>query len=151
MVDPMTGLNNRCWLEQMYTREMNRSNTGNFKRTAFMVDFDHFKNVNDTYGHLADDQVFITVAHELIRRLHPSDKPVHYGGEEFSVFLPGTTTQNAKIIAERIRSNIENMCISLADGTIIQVTVSIGFAERIDDDTVASLIDRSDKALYHTK
>ena len=151
MVDPMTGLHNRRWLEQMYTREMNRSNTGNFKLIAFMVDIDHFKNVNDTYGHLAGDQVLITVAHALIRSLRPSDMPVRYGGEEFSVFLPGTTTQNAKIIAERIRSNIENMSISLADGTIIQVTVSIGFAERIDDDTVASLIDRSDKALYHAK
>lgn len=151
MVDPMTGLHNRRWLEQMYTREINRSNTGHFKLTAFMLDIDHFKNVNDTYGHLAGDQVLISVAQTLTRSLRPSDMPVRYGGEEFTVFLPGTTTKNAKIIAERIRTNMENMSISLADGTIIQVTVSIGFAERIDNDTVASLIDRADKALYHAK
>ena len=150
-IDPMTGLHNRRWLEDMYTREMNRSNKGNFKLTAFMIDIDHFKRVNDTYGHLAGDQVLISVAQTLIRSLRPSDMPVRYGGEEFSVFLPGTTTKNAKVIAERIRRNMENMSISLPDGTILQVTVSIGFAERIDNDTVASLIDRADKALYHAK
>ena len=151
MVDPMTGLHNRRWLEQMYTREMNRSNTGHFKLIAFMLDIDHFKNVNDTYGHLAGDQVLISVAQTLTRSLRPSDMPVRYGGEEFTVFLPGTTIKNAKIIAERIRNNMENMSISLPDGNILQVTVSIGFAERIDDDTVSSLIDRADKALYQAK
>ena len=151
MVDPMTGLHNRRWLEQMYTREMNRSNTGHFKLIAFMLDIHHFKNVNDTYGHLAGDQVLISVAQTLTRSLRPSDMPVRYGGEEFTVFLPGTTIKNAKIIAERIRNNMENMSISLPDGNILQVTVSIGFAERIDDDTVASLIDRADKALYQAK
>jgi diguanylate cyclase (GGDEF)-like protein len=77
--------------------------------------------------------------------------PVRYGGEEFSVFLPGTTEENAKIIAERIRRNVENMTITLHDNNLLQVTVSIGFAERIENDTVASLIDRADKALYHAK
>jgi len=150
-VDPMTGLHNRRWLEEMYTREMTRSNKGNFMLTAFMLDIDHFKGVNDTYGHLAGDQVLISVAQTLTRSLRPSDMPVRYGGEEFTVFLPGTTTTNAKIIAERIRNNMENMSISLPDGTILQITVSIGFSERIDNDTVASLIDRADKALYHAK
>ena len=149
--DPMTGLHNRRWLEEMYTREMNRSNRGHFKLTAFMIDIDHFKQVNDTYGHLAGDRILIAVAQSLVRSLRPSDMPVRFGGEEFSVFLPGTTEENAKVIAERIRRNVENMSITLHDETIIQVTVSIGFAERIENDTVASLIDRADKALYHAK
>lgn len=150
-IDPMTGLHNRRWLEEMYTREMNRSNRGNFKLTAFMIDIDHFKQVNDTYGHLAGDRILIAVAQSLVRSLRPSDMPVRFGGEEFSVFLPGTTEENAKVIAERIRRNVENMSITLHDESIIQVTVSIGFAERIENDTVASLIDRADKALYHAK
>lgn len=150
-VDPMTGLHNRRWLEEMYTREMARSNMGNFKLTAFMIDVDHFKRVNDKFGHLAGDQVLISVAQTLIKSLRPSDMPVRYGGEEFSVFLPGTTTDNAKIIAERIRQNMENTNVALPDGNIVPVTVSIGFAERIDGDTVVSLIDRADKALYHAK
>ena len=150
-IDPMTGLHNRRWLEEMYTREMNRSNRGHFKLTAFMIDIDHFKQVNDTYGHLAGDRILIAVAQSLVRSLRPSDMPVRFGGEEFSVFLPGTTEENAKVIAERIRRNVENMSITLHDESIIQVTVSIGFAERIENDTVASLIDRADKALYHAK
>lgn len=150
-VDPMTGLHNRRWLEEMYTREISRSNMGNFQLMAFMLDIDHFKNVNDTYGHLAGDQVLISVAQTLTKSLRPSDMPVRYGGEEFSVFLPGTSTENARIIAERIRSNMENMSIVLSNGTFLQVTVSIGFAERIAGDTVASLIQRADQALYHAK
>ena len=105
-IDPMTGLHNRRWLEEMYTREMNRSNRGNFKLTAFMIDIDHFKQVNDTYGHLAGDRILIAVAQSLVRSLRPSDMPVRFGGEEFSVFLPGTTEENAKVIAERIRRNV---------------------------------------------
>ena len=77
--------------------------------------------------------------------------PVRYGGEEFTVFLPGTTTENAKVIAERIRSNMENMSVVLPDGNVIPVTVSIGFAERISGDTVASLIERADQAVYQAK
>lgn len=150
-VDPMTGLHNRRWLEEMYTREINRSNMGNFTLTAFMLDIDHFKHINDTYGHLAGDQVLIALGQTLIKSLRPSDMPVRYGGEEFSVFLPGTTTGNARIIAERIRKNVENMTIGLSDGKVIQITISIGFAERIHGDTVNSLIARADQALYHAK
>jgi diguanylate cyclase (GGDEF)-like protein len=150
-IDPMTGLHNRRWLEDMYTREMHRSNVGNFKLVAFMLDIDYFKQVNDTHGHLAGDLVLISVAQTLIRSLRPSDMPVRYGGEEFSIFLPGATDEHARIVANRIRSNIENMSVTLTDGTILQVTVSIGYAERIDNDTVESLIERADKALYYAK
>ena len=150
-IDPMTGLHNRRWLEEMYTREINRSNTGNFSLIAYMIDVDHFKRVNDTYGHLAGDQVLISVARTLVRSLRPSDMPVRYGGEEFTVFLPGTTTENAKVIAERIRNNMENMSVVLPDGNVIPVTVSIGFAERVAGDTVASLIERADQAVYQAK
>jgi len=150
-VDPMTGLHNRRWLEEMYTREINRSNMGDFKLTAFMLDIDHFKQVNDTYGHLAGDQVLISVAQTLVKCLRPSDMPVRYGGEEFSVFLPGTTVDNARIVAERIRSSMENMTIALPSGKVIQITVSIGFAERVPGDTVVSLIERADQALYNAK
>ena len=150
-VDPMTGLHNRRWLEEMYTREINRSNSGNFSLIAFMIDVDHFKRVNDTYGHLAGDQVLISVARNLTRSLRPSDMPVRYGGEEFTVFLPGTTPDNAKVIAERIRNNMENMSVVLPDGNVIPVTVSIGFAQRDTGDTVASLIERADQAVYQAK
>lgn len=150
-VDSLTGLHNRRWLEDMYTREIKRSNSGNFRLSAFMMDIDHFKQVNDTYGHLAGDQVLVTVAKTIVECLRPSDMPVRYGGEEFSVFLPGTSTENAKVIAERLRSSVERKDIVLPSGEIIHATISVGFTERVENDTVQSIIERADKALYHAK
>jgi len=150
-VDSLTGLHNRRWLEEMYTREINRSNSGNFRLSAFMMDIDHFKRVNDTYGHLAGDQVLIAVASAITKSLRPSDMPVRYGGEEFSVFLPGTSTENARVVAERLRSAVERQQVVLPDGQIIPVTISIGFTERQDGDTVRSIIERADQALYNAK
>lgn len=150
-VDALTGLHNRRWLEEMYTREINRSNAGNFRLSAFMLDIDHFKHVNDTYGHLAGDQVLISVAKAITDSLRPSDMPVRYGGEEFSVFLPGTSTENARVIAERLRKSVERLRITLSDGQVIPVTISIGFTERIEGDTVRSIIERADQALYNAK
>lgn len=150
-VDSLTGLHNRRWLEEMYTREINRSNSGNFRLCAFMLDIDHFKRFNDTYGHLAGDQVLITVAKTIVDCLRPSDMPVRYGGEEFTVFLPGTSTENAKIIAERLRSSIEHTQIHLPSGEVVHATISVGFTERIEGDSVRSIIERADQALYHAK
>lgn len=150
-VDSLTGLHNRRWLEEMYTREINRSNAGNFRLSAVMMDIDHFKRVNDTYGHLAGDQVLIAVAGAITYSLRPSDMPVRYGGEEFSVFLPGTSTENARIIAERLRKAVEKLRIPLPDGQVIPVTISLGFTERQDGDTVRSIIERADQALYNAK
>ena len=149
--DSLTGLHNRRWLEETYTRELKRSNDGNFNLSAFMLDIDHFKQVNDTYGHLAGDQVLIAVAKEITRCLRPSDMPVRYGGEEFTVFLPNTTVDNAKVIAERLRSSVEKMHIALSSGEMINVTISVGFTERQSGDTVESIIKRADDALYHAK
>lgn len=150
-VDSLTGLHNRRWLEEMYTREINRSNAGNFRLSAVMMDIDHFKNVNDTYGHLAGDQVLIAVAKAITDSLRPSDMPVRYGGEEFSVFLPGTSTENARIIAERLRQAVERLQITLPNGQVIPTTISLGFTERQDGDTVRSIIERADQALYNAK
>ena len=150
-VDSLTGLHNRRWLEETYTRELKRSNDGNFSLSAFMLDIDHFKNINDTYGHLAGDQVLIAVAQEITRCLRPSDMPVRYGGEEFTVFLPNTTVDNAKIIAERLRAGVEKIRIALSTGKVINVTISVGFTERKDGDSVETIIKRADDALYHAK
>ena len=149
--DSLTGLHNRRWLEETYTREIKRSNEGDFHLSAFMIDIDHFKNINDTYGHLAGDQVLIAVSKSITQCLRPSDMPVRYGGEEFSVFLPNTTIENAKFIAERLRSSVEKMQIALSTGEVISVTVSIGFTERQKGDSVETIIKRADDALYYAK
>ena len=151
-VDSLTGLHNRRWLEEMYTRELNRSNSGNFHLSAFMLDIDHFKNINDTYGHLIGDQVLIAVSKCILQCLRPNDMPVRYGGEEFTIFLPGTSIENAKIVGERLRASVEAMKISLPDrNDCLSVTISVGFTERKDGDTVETIIKRADDALYYAK
>ena len=150
-VDALTGLHNRRWLEEMYTRELNRSNAGNLHLSAFMLDIDHFKNINDTYGHLIGDQVLIAVAKAILKCLRPTDMPVRYGGEEFTIFLPGTSVENAKVVGERLRAAIETTPIPLPNGDTLSVTVSVGFTERKNDDTVEAIIKRADDALYFAK
>lgn len=150
-IDPLTGLHNRRWMEEMYTREINRCNIGRLGLTALMLDIDHFKSVNDTYGHLAGDHVLIHIAKALLSSLRPTDMPVRFGGEEFCVLLPCTNRDGAKAIAERIRKNVEDSTVYLVDGHKINVTVSIGLAERIARDTASSLFGRADKALYYAK
>ena len=151
VVDSLTGLHNRRWLEEMFARELLRCHSGNICLAAFMIDVDYFKDVNDTYGHLAGDQVLTVVANTINHTLRPSDMPVRYGGEEFAVFLPDTTSENARMIAERLRKTIESTQIVLSTGNVLNVTVSIGYTERFEDDTVDSIIDRADQALYHAK
>ena len=150
-VDALTGLHNRRWLEEMYTRELKRSNAGNLHLSAFMVDIDHFKRINDTYGHLVGDQVLIAVAKAILKCLRPTDMPVRYGGEEFTIFLPGTSVENAKIVGERLRAAIEALPIPLPNGEKLSVTVSVGFTERKNEDTVEAIIKRADDALYFAK
>ena len=151
-VDSLTGLHNRRWLEEMYTRELSRSNAGNLHLSAFMLDIDHFKNINDTYGHLVGDQVLIAVAKGILQCLRPTDMPVRYGGEEFTIFLPGTSIDSAKIVGERLRSTIEAMKIPLADrNDCLSVTISVGFTERKEGDSVETIIKRADDALYNAK
>lgn len=151
-VDSLTGLHNRRWLEEMYTRELSRSNSGNLHLSAFMLDIDHFKKINDTYGHLVGDRVLIAVAKSILHCLRPTDMPVRYGGEEFTIFLPGTSIENAKIVGERLRASIESMKIQLPDqDDSISVTISVGFTERKDGDTVETIIKRADDALYYAK
>ena len=150
-VDALTGLHNRRWLEEMYTRELKRSNAGNLHLSAFMVDIDHFKRINDSYGHLVGDQVLIAVSKVILACLRPTDMPVRYGGEEFTIFLPGTSVENAKIVGERLRAAVEALPISLPNGDKLTVTVSVGFTERQNEDTVEAIIKRADDALYFAK
>ncbi len=150
-VDTLTSLHNRRWQEEMYPRELQRCHASGLDLCAAMMDIDHFKKVNDTYGHLAGDQVLASMAHTLVRSLRPTDMPVRYGGEEFSVFLPSTTFAQGQMIAERIRAAVQATTVRLPDGTQISVTLSIGIAMRSPGDTMESLLSKADQALYRAK
>lgn len=150
-VDALTGLHNRRWMQTMFERELIRSHTGKLPLGALMLDIDFFKKVNDQHGHLAGDAVLAVVAQTTSMSLRPSDMVVRYGGEEIAIMLPTASPEDAMVVAERIRTAIEQRPIDLPDGGFLRVTASIGMANREDGDTVEALFARADKALYQAK
>ena len=115
-----------------------------------MIDIDHFKKINDTYGHLCGDKVLRTVAETLKLNLRARDVIGRYGGEEFGIILPGNNLAQAVNVAERLRKAIEKVTID-CNGVPIKVTVSIGVATMKDGLNEEELINLADKALYLAK
>jgi diguanylate cyclase (GGDEF)-like protein len=122
------------------------------KAFMMMLDLDHFKKVNDTYGHLAGDEVLRSVSRALLQRFRKTDMVCRYGGEEFCVFLLSLPREKVIEIAEECRRQVEHMPIPFEDKTI-RVTVSIGIAEfpTPSEQTLTALISRADAALYKAK
>jgi diguanylate cyclase (GGDEF)-like protein len=122
------------------------------KFSLLMLDIDHFKSINDRWGHPAGDEVLRQVARLLVRTIRVSDSAFRYGGEEFVILLAEQDLALAMLVAERVRHAVENMTISLEDGATIPVTVSIGAAIFPDDGTSAQdLVAAADAALYQAK
>ena len=118
-----------------------------------MLDIDHFKKVNDTYGHLSGDVVLKIVAKIIKEKTRDSDFVARYGGEEFAIILTETSLKDGVVVAEKIRQAIESKTIKISNNTSVKVTVSCGIAT-VDPQTVKSaeeLIDKADKALYKAK
>jgi len=152
MVDALTGLQNRRWLDTMFPRLLARCSNDNQPLTVIMVDIDHFKDCNDRYGHLVGDRVLIATAKAMRERLRPSDMIARYGGEEFIVLLPGTTMQYGVIVAERLRQGVKKISVLDEKGELLDpVTISLGLAESTSDSTMNSLIETADRALYRAK
>lgn len=150
--DALTGLRNRGWLDDMFDREIKRSERDQLPLCLIMIDVDDFKQYNDTYGHLAGDQVLIKVAKSIRKPLRPNDLVARFGGEEFVVLLPETTIINAKIIAERLRKNVSKTNLGVLNGiTLPKVTISLGIATRQPGYSLDMMIASADVAMYHAK
>jgi len=152
-LDPLTGLRNRRFFSDHLVQEYKRAHRSEEPIAAFMVDIDHFKNVNDTYGHQAGDECIIAVANALTSVVkRPCDAIARYGGEEFAIILPNTPFGGAAIVAEGIRAAVEALNVTF-DGKDIMLTVSIGIHSAIPsthsdgEDSIAL----ADKALYKAK
>lgn len=153
--DLLTGLLHHTSFKVLLEEEVERSVRTQRPLSLLMCDIDHFKSVNDTYGHRVGDQVLVAVAHLLRNTLRISDIIARYGGEEFALLLPATATPGAVEIAERLRVLVASHAIDAHTETeehSIRRTVSIGIATLPDDArTSAELLERADTALYQAK
>lgn len=150
--DRLTQLYNRGYWEECLVREFKRwQRNPSLQSTLVMFDIDHFKRVNDTYGHQAGDEVIRVTASALRQQLRETDIGGRYGGEEFTAILVGADAEGAMIFAERLRADIEKKTV-LHEGVEIRYTISLGVAPVVHgvEDTKA-WIERADKSLYRSK
>ncbi len=149
-IDRLTGAMTRGRLERMISEKISEAMSYKYPFTILMYDLDHFKNVNDTFGHLAGDNVLKTVSHEVMKLLPEGAALGRYGGEEFIVTLPNTDTEGGYHVAELLRKRIKQINFEELDGGT--VTISLGIAQAGEKrDRQDSLILRADEALYQAK
>jgi diguanylate cyclase (GGDEF)-like protein len=147
--DPLTGALNRAALEEALRREVEVARRQSTPLGVLFIDIDHFKQVNDTYGHRFGDDVLRAVAHAVSDTIRRSDALYRYGGEEFVVLASHTQPIGAQQLAERIRSNVA--AIGTVGGVALQVTVSLGVAGLRSGETCEAVLKRADAALYRAK
>lgn len=157
LTDSLTGLYNRRHLQHRLHQEVTRARRYGECLSCLFVDADHFKRINDSFGHAAGDQVLTALAQRLRQRLRASDLATRYGGEEFAVLLPQTDLDSARRLAADICRSIAAEPIILADGASVALTVSIGVAtldphQATDADSAGpALLDAADCAVYLAK
>lgn len=150
--DPLTGVNNRRRYTEISERELTRCKRYQHPICVLMLDADHFKKVNDTYGHEAGDRVLKALANACLDELRDVDVLGRFGGEEFTVTLPETPLETALEAAERLRARLASAAVELEDGQTISFTVSIGAScLNNTDEELSDLLNRADAALYTAK
>jgi diguanylate cyclase (GGDEF)-like protein/PAS domain S-box-containing protein len=150
--DPLTSLYNRRFFTDQAGKEYQRAKRYSLSMTLISIDIDHFKSINDQYGHPAGDQVLIEIAKQLQANLRKTDILARIGGEEFSILLPETSSQSAMAFAERIREDQSKLTIIGDWQGEITLSVSIGVSSFLTSDVAFdNLFSRADKALYQAK
>lgn len=148
--DPLTGAGNRVALEQSLTRETELCRRHGQPMSVIMLDMDHFKQLNDTYGHQAGDAALKATALLLREQLRNVDMVFRYGGEEFVLVLSNTGPAATAIVAERIRAAIQNLCFLVGDRPV-RLSASLGYATFRWSESPDELLQRADQALYQAK
>jgi diguanylate cyclase (GGDEF)-like protein len=146
--DALTGLANRRTLNESLGREMSRAERLQDKLSVIMADLDHFKSINDQYGHIIGDQVLARAAAVFKSQSRPYDLAARYGGEEFVLVLPATSTDDAIATAERIRKEIADLTVP---GCLKPITISLGVASWMVGEAPEVFVARADAALYNAK
>lgn len=153
--DHLTGLSNRGHFFESAEQALQQLNVKESWYCMLMLDIDHFKRVNDRYGHKAGDKVLLQVAQVMLRIVDDVDLIGRIGGEEFAIMLPNTNKREAQVIAEKIRQSVELLQVSVAPEQNVRVTISIGIAQCHEEGEAVISIDRlfgrADEALYQAK
>lgn len=151
-IDELTGLNNYRYLDVVLERELRRMERYGSELSVLFMDIDHFKVVNDNYGHLVGSRVLTELGTLVRRHVRDVDAVIRYGGDEFTVVLVETGAVGAALVAERIRSRVEAQVFDGDNGESIKLTVSLGYACAPEDArNKADLLELSDKAMYRGK
>ncbi len=157
-LDMKTRLFNHGYFQNRLIEEIGRAERYKTDLTLMILDLDHFKRINDTYGHMMGDEVLIMIAETIRTQVRECDIPARFGGEEFTVILPETDDAGSLIVAERLRKSIKHLEFSAADGDTrnlkgFGITVSIGLSgySHASNMTEDILIENADKALYQAK
>jgi len=150
LTDPLTGLYNQRYLLR-HLRGLLSSSPRN-GLAVLMIDVDHFKQVNDEYGHEVGDRALCAIADALRAHTRVFDSLARYGGEEFAAILPGTTVEEAQVVAERLRESVAGLAVETLPGRTCQLTVSVGIAfTGRDGVTPEAMLREADRALYEAK
>ncbi|NUZ07276.1 GGDEF domain-containing protein [Schlegelella sp. ID0723] len=151
--DPLTGLANRRHFEMALASEVDRVARAGEPALVLLIDIDHFKKVNDTFGHSSGDLVLKSVARVLADCIRPMDTVARYGGEEFAMILPNCAPAFGRIVAERIRESVLLSPVAIGPGQRVSVSVSVGgaFAPQWVRSSAELWVERADQQLYRAK
>ncbi len=149
-IDPLTGVSNRAAFDKTIEQEFELAKRHNNNLSLMMLDIDHFKQINDNFGHVVGDAVLKSFADCITDCMRRTDSIFRYGGEEFAILLRNAQLDGAALLAERMREKIENLDFDY-ESVSVSVTVSIGVAQLNADENSNSFIDRADKYLYAAK
>jgi diguanylate cyclase (GGDEF)-like protein len=148
--DPLTNLSNRRHAHDIMKQEQSRLRRNNEILSILLCDVDHFKQINDQFGHNAGDAVLVELAKIFTNQIREQDNVSRWGGEEFLFILPQTSAENAQVIAEKIRQHVESYLFNYQN-TALNITVSIGIAQFKKSSNIDDVINSADKYLYLAK
>ena len=149
--DPLTELYNSRHFYAQLEDEIQRSERYLHPLSLIFIDIDNFKTINDTYGHMVGDQALLLIAKKMQTSLRSQDTAYRFAGDEFTIILPETTSDNAKFVADRIRSEMEKESLVILEQEITKITLSIGIAEYQRNEKKEQFVHRADVTMYEAK
>lgn len=151
ITDGLTQLFNSRHFYSQLKGEIERFNRYGHKLSLLLLDIDNFKDFNDTYGHLEGDKILVQLGRVIKSCLRKMDTAYRYGGEEFTIILPGTHGEEARTVAERLRAAVAAEDFTCGKVSDLEITISIGVTQYRQDEEISSFVQRADKAMYQSK